>query len=157
METWGYKFSDTSVLNYQCVVELCKKAQGECNGLTPPNCGRGKRSIGHLGHRNRTRPESRDTQIDLVTNVDVLDTLEPDSGVTGPPQDLLKSLNRQIVTFHPRSGAVDSAMLEGKMCLSTPAFGVMMSLTVLLFLTAFISSALICLRVRSGSAKSTQE
>lgn len=34
VETWGFKFSDTSVLNFQCVVELCKKALGECNGLT---------------------------------------------------------------------------------------------------------------------------
>ena len=32
VETHGYKFSDTSVLNYQCVIELCKKAQGECDG-----------------------------------------------------------------------------------------------------------------------------
>nr|CTP81155.1 Bm9508 [Brugia malayi] len=38
VETWGYKFSDTSVLNYQCVVELCKKSAGECEGLTPPTC-----------------------------------------------------------------------------------------------------------------------
>lgn len=38
VETWGYKFSDTSVLNYQCVVELCKKDTGECEGLTPPIC-----------------------------------------------------------------------------------------------------------------------
>lgn len=42
----GYKFSDTSVLNYQCVVELCKKEAGECDGLSPPTCGRHKRSIG---------------------------------------------------------------------------------------------------------------
>jgi hypothetical protein len=35
VEAWGYKFSDTSVLNYQCVVELCKKAQGECDGELP--------------------------------------------------------------------------------------------------------------------------
>ncbi|CEF61003.1 Zona pellucida domain-containing protein [Strongyloides ratti] len=37
-ETFGYKFADTSVLNYQCVVELCKRASGECEGLTPPDC-----------------------------------------------------------------------------------------------------------------------
>lgn len=45
VETHGYKFSDTSVLNYLCVLELCKKATGECAGLTPPSCGRGKRSV----------------------------------------------------------------------------------------------------------------
>lgn len=44
-ETWGYKFSDTSALNYQCVLELCKKGTDECDGLTPPACGRIKRSI----------------------------------------------------------------------------------------------------------------
>ena len=45
METFGYKFSDTTVLNYQCSVELCKKSIDECHGLTPPICGRQKRGI----------------------------------------------------------------------------------------------------------------
>ena len=45
METFGYKFSDTTVLNYQCSVELCKRATQECHGLAPPICGRHKRGV----------------------------------------------------------------------------------------------------------------
>uniref|UniRef100_A0A183BHV3 ZP domain-containing protein n=1 Tax=Globodera pallida TaxID=36090 RepID=A0A183BHV3_GLOPA len=45
VETFGYKFSDTTVLNYQCSVELCKRANNECQGLSPPICGRQKRGI----------------------------------------------------------------------------------------------------------------
>uniref|UniRef100_A0A0N5AWP3 ZP domain-containing protein n=1 Tax=Syphacia muris TaxID=451379 RepID=A0A0N5AWP3_9BILA len=45
VKTFGYKFSDTSVLNYHCVLELCKKSTGECDGLTPPQCQKQRRSI----------------------------------------------------------------------------------------------------------------
>jgi hypothetical protein len=45
VETFGYKFSDSVVLNYQCIIELCKKSTGECRGLTPPSCGRVRRSV----------------------------------------------------------------------------------------------------------------
>lgn len=45
VETFGYKFSDTTVLNYQCTIELCKKATNECLGLSPPICGRHKRDL----------------------------------------------------------------------------------------------------------------
>uniref|UniRef100_A0A915ECQ2 ZP domain-containing protein n=1 Tax=Ditylenchus dipsaci TaxID=166011 RepID=A0A915ECQ2_9BILA len=44
VETFGYKFSDTTVLNYQCTIELCKKSANECQGLSPPICGRHKSS-----------------------------------------------------------------------------------------------------------------
>lgn len=45
METFGYKFSDTTVLNYKCIIELCKRATNECQGLSPPICSRHKRDL----------------------------------------------------------------------------------------------------------------
>ena len=90
-ETWGYKFSDTSVLNYQCVVELCKKAQGECDGLTPPSCGRGKRSARAANmmvlngtHQNTKRKHDevalKENEMDVISGMDILDTLSAGEG-----------------------------------------------------------------------------
>jgi len=158
VETWAYKFSDTSVLDFQCVVELCKKAQGECNGLTPPVCGRGKRSVDTIvvkANRTTTRVESnRDNELDLIASMNVLESLEEEVDQQGIPQDLLKKLNKQL-TYHPRAGLIASDPYGGpndKMCLSTPAFGIMMAITVILFLTAVITSSFMCFRVRYDKA-----
>uniref|UniRef100_A0AC34F2A4 ZP domain-containing protein n=1 Tax=Panagrolaimus sp. ES5 TaxID=591445 RepID=A0AC34F2A4_9BILA len=71
VETWGYKFSDTSVLNYQCVVELCKKEAGECDGLSPPTCGRHKRSIG-----NRRQNEHKlSNEMEVSTTMEIVDQI----------------------------------------------------------------------------------
>ncbi|KAF7638326.1 ZP domain-containing protein [Meloidogyne graminicola] len=66
VETFGYKFSDTTVLNYQCSVELCKKAIDECHGLTPPICGRQKRGIFE---------EKYERRMDLITSLKILDAV----------------------------------------------------------------------------------
>jgi len=151
VETHGYKFSDTSVLNYQCVVELCKKAQGECEGLTPPNCGRGKRSVKTVMVQKtlESKPErlaGSDNEFDLVTSMDVLDTLEEDLDQSGIPQELMNQLNGRPM-YHPRAGLIAGHQPD-KMCISTPAFGVMLAITVILFLTAVITSSFLCFRVR---------
>ncbi|RCN48357.1 hypothetical protein ANCCAN_05505, partial [Ancylostoma caninum] len=39
VEVYGYKFSDANVLNYECVLEVCRSAM-ECENLTPPKCDR---------------------------------------------------------------------------------------------------------------------
>jgi hypothetical protein len=155
VETWAYKFSDTSVLDYQCVVELCKKAQGECNGLTPPVCGRGKRSVDTMvmkaNHTRRTdtkRVESnRDNELDLIANMNVLDTIDEEVSQVGIPQDLLKNLNARLST---KNGEFITSTDDtgDKMCLSTPAFGILLSITVILFLTTVIIISFACNRVR---------
>ncbi len=156
VETHGYKFSDTSVLNYQCVLELCKKAQGECDGLTPPNCGRGKRSARSVNTivvektLETDRLTGSETGFDVVTSMDVLDTLEEDVDQNGVPDELMNQLNGRPY-YHPRSGLLPSFQTE-KMCLSTPAFGIMLAITVILFLTAVITSSFLCFRVRYEKA-----
>lgn len=150
VESWAYKFSDTSVLDYQCVVELCKKAQGECNGLTPPVCGRGKRSVDTVllktNHTSTKRPESnRDNEIDLVANMNVLDTIDEEVNQVGIPENLLKNLNSQL----PGTRGVTVSSGEN-MCMSTPAFGILLSVTVILFLTAVITTSFACIRERHG-------
>ncbi|VDM77240.1 unnamed protein product [Strongylus vulgaris] len=37
VEVYGYKFSDATVLNYECVLEICRSSL-ECEELTPPKC-----------------------------------------------------------------------------------------------------------------------
>jgi len=173
VETWAYKFSDTSVLDYQCVVELCKKAQGECNGLTPPVCGRGKRSVDKnkfiiaaaatSSHNNKTilpkRTETNgDNELDLLVDMNVLDTLDEELGQSGVPQGLLDKLNSPSTNgaYHPRGGYLASSsesFLPGdRMCLSTPAFGMMIALTIILFLTSVITSTFMCFRTRYDKA-----
>jgi len=164
VETWAYKFSDTSVLDYQCVVELCKKAQGECNGLTPPVCGRGKRSVDKrmmILKANKTasaaalprRTESnRDNELDVLVDMNVLDTLDEELGQSGVPQDLLDKLNTHSTSagYHPRGILAGEGFPSDRMCLSTPTFGVMLAITVVLFLTAVITSSFTCIRSRSN-------
>jgi len=157
VETWAYKFSDTSVLDYQCVIELCKKAQGECNGLTPPVCGRGKRSVDgkkYIIHAsNKTRAESiRDNEMDLLTDMNVLDTLDEELGQSGVPQDLLDRLNSRSTIPHPRGILTSEALPADRMCLSTPAFGMMIAIVIILFLTSVITSSFMCFRMRYEKA-----
>uniref|UniRef100_A0A1I8B3Z5 ZP domain-containing protein n=1 Tax=Meloidogyne hapla TaxID=6305 RepID=A0A1I8B3Z5_MELHA len=103
VETFGYKFSDTTVLNYQCSVELCKKAIDECHGLTPPICGRQKRGIfnddeqkGRRSNRknnierNETLPKTfkLNEKMDLVTSLKILDAVYESSEQFGDEQAL---------------------------------------------------------------------
>lgn len=159
-ESWGYKFSDTSVLNYQCVLELCKKAQGECDGLTPPLCGRGKRSaratmlvngtMNNKAHRKHDEAALKENEMDVVSAIDILDTLSADD-LDEPtiPSELMRNLNGPSAAFHPRRYvAADS----DRLCLSTPSFGILLAITVILFVTSVVASAMLCYRSRMEKA-----
>lgn len=151
-----------AVLNYQCVLELCKKAQGECDELTPPRCGRGKRSVEGGETRLVTFDVLKDNEMDVVTSVDILDTLEEEvEEGAAIPNRLIDQLNG--LPYHPRGPSSSPPLLslpsslvgvEGvsgpgeQLCLSTPAFGMMLGISIILFLTAIITSSLLCLRVR---------
>lgn len=37
VETWAFRFSDSSLLNFMCMIETCRKTSGECTGLTVKN------------------------------------------------------------------------------------------------------------------------
>ncbi|KAE9414124.1 hypothetical protein Angca_002499, partial [Angiostrongylus cantonensis] len=41
VEVFGYKFSDATVLNYECVLKVCRSPV-ECENLIPPKCDRNK-------------------------------------------------------------------------------------------------------------------
>uniref|UniRef100_A0A914HLQ5 ZP domain-containing protein n=1 Tax=Globodera rostochiensis TaxID=31243 RepID=A0A914HLQ5_GLORO len=76
VETFGYKFSDTTVLNYQCSVELCKRANNECQGLSPPICGRQKRGIFGNGQPQwMTKRNGTGDNMDLVTSLEMMDAI----------------------------------------------------------------------------------
>lgn len=68
METFGYKFSDSVVLNYQCIIELCKKSTGECRGLTPPACGRVRRSV----QTTQIRKANTEGQLEVSTSLTMM-------------------------------------------------------------------------------------
>ncbi|VDN84259.1 unnamed protein product [Brugia pahangi] len=75
------KVKDTSVLNYQCVVE-CKKSAGECESLTPPtrtSNSRIRRSVVDtiLEKGAHDISDLRNShQIDLVATISMLDNIE---------------------------------------------------------------------------------
>jgi len=142
VETWGFKFSDTSVLNFQCVVELCKKAQGECNGLSPPSCGRGKRSVDNNSLKPMHKRHEIGQGFDLVSNVDVIDNLEPEGDNLAAPQ-FLNHLNKPI------KSDVWSESSIGRLCLSSTAFVLLLSLFSVLFVTALITTILLCHRLKN--------
>jgi hypothetical protein len=158
VETHGYKFSDTSVLNYQCVIELCKKAQGECDGLTPPSCGRGKRSAraanmmiingtlnGNKIHRKHDEAALKENEMDVVSTMDILDTLSADD-LDEPtiPSELMNKLNGPVSYRPHRYATIDS----DRLCLSTPSFGILLAITVILFVTSVVASSMLCYRSR---------
>uniref|UniRef100_A0A7E4ZWE0 ZP domain-containing protein n=1 Tax=Panagrellus redivivus TaxID=6233 RepID=A0A7E4ZWE0_PANRE len=80
VETWGYKFSDSSVLNYQCVIETCKKNAGECDGLTPPACGRKFKRDGSRLQR-RSIDHTPANEFELVASMEILDEI-PAKGIS---------------------------------------------------------------------------
>uniref|UniRef100_A0A914RFH1 ZP domain-containing protein n=1 Tax=Parascaris equorum TaxID=6256 RepID=A0A914RFH1_PAREQ len=103
-ETWGYKFSDTSVLNYQCVVELCRKDVGECDGLSPPSCGRSKREIKTVASRRSRRRTGfqPQTQMDLIATVNMLDSLDED-GISDPrTEKFIRKVSEVVCCFTRR-------------------------------------------------------
>jgi len=149
VDTWGFKFSDTSVLNFQCVLELCKKAAGECDDLTPPKCGRGKRSVSKKDAR-KTEPDSdylTENSFDIVTHMDVLDTFDQDLNMDPPPADLFysnRTIGRDVLT---RRGKF------GETCVSNLSFGILLAIIVITFIVAVVTSSLLCTRLRPLSAK----
>uniref|UniRef100_A0A5S6R150 ZP domain-containing protein n=1 Tax=Trichuris muris TaxID=70415 RepID=A0A5S6R150_TRIMR len=158
VETWAYKYSDTSVLDYQCVVELCKKAQGECEGVTPPNCVRTKRSsiqpsanqvILRANDRiRRSVQHNPDHQIDVTADIRVLETLDEQIGLGNLPEQLMNKLNKPLAQC-PVQEKVESY------CLSLPAVGFLLALISGLFVTTVASSALMAIRRSEDKRKGT--
>ncbi|KRY37442.1 RuvB-like 1 [Trichinella spiralis] len=152
VETWAYKYSDTSVLDYQCIVELCKKSQGECDTMTPPRCVRSKRASANVGnkqlrlHANRQRRHvvhNSDRQFDLLADVRVMDSLVVDQEFGNVPKSIIDKLNRV------NSGVVRNATasdLGDRLCLSAPAVGFLLTLIVALFIAASTTSLLLFTR-----------
>jgi len=98
----------------------------------------------------RRQESNRDNELDLLIDMNVLDTLDEELGQSGVPQDLMDKLNsRSAIGHHPRGGLLAAeAFPSDRMCLSTPAFGMMIAITVILFLTSVITSTFMCLRTR---------
>jgi hypothetical protein len=136
------------------VLELCKKAQGECDGLTPPSCGRGKRSVNTIvvkADRAKAISDMSENEMDVVASMDILDTLdETDLNRPSVSNELLSELNSGVNVFHPRNGLLSPA---DRTCMSNPAFGLLLALTVILFITSMVATTLLCYRVRTFEAK----
>jgi hypothetical protein len=156
VETHGYKFSDTSVLDYMCVLELCKKAAGECNGFVPPTCGRGKRRRRNavvVSPGDEIDPARIGSEMDVASTLQILDTLDEDAEVSGPDAKLMKELNQHAFASRPNGTPYYQAPIqnESQMCLSVPAFTFMIALTVILIVAATVSGAILCSRSSSKS------
>jgi len=101
----------------------------------------------------RRSESNRDNELDLIIDMNVLDTLDEELGQSGVPQDFLDKLNsRSSLAYNPRGILAAEGFAGDKMCLSTPAFGIMMAITVVLFLTAVVTSSYTCIRMRNYKA-----
>ncbi|VDM93145.1 unnamed protein product [Onchocerca ochengi] len=156
VETWGYKFSDTSVLNYQCVIELCKKSAGECEGLTPPACGisnnRIRRSLGHnnssvsLEKNTHYTSDLRTNQIDLIASLSMLDNIE-ENGISDPRSRFFIQ-NAIQSNSGSENGMAIALIATQRICLTYPILGVLLTATSLLL--TILSSIVIFLYRRNG-------
>lgn len=91
----------------------------------------------------------RGNEMDVVANVDILDNMEQDD-VDRPrlSDDFLRSLNGQTM-LSGRHGMVNGRLDDlSKTCLSTPSFGLLIAITIILLLTAVVSSSMLCMRTR---------
>jgi len=84
---WGYKFSRTTELKFRCVVTICDRRQGQCDGLTPPKC-----------DRNQTRIITDEKaeglkNLDVITDMHVLDNFDDQLGDGGVPTSFFHRLN----------------------------------------------------------------
>ncbi|KAK6112364.1 Zona pellucida-like domain family protein [Brugia pahangi] len=150
VETWGYKFSDTSVLNYQCVVELCKKSAGECEGLTPPTCtsnNRIRRSIADNNSSIILKKDAHDVsdlhnshQIDLVATVSMLDNIEENGAFDPRSRYLVREVSQS--NYGSKIGMAVALVASQRVCLTYPILGALLTATSLLLtilLTAVVS------------------
>jgi len=83
---WGYKFSRTTELKFRCVVTICDRRQGQCDGLTPPKC-----------DRNQTRIITDEKaeglkNLDVITDMHVLDNFDDQLGDGGVPTSFFPSI-----------------------------------------------------------------
>ncbi|TKR88284.1 hypothetical protein L596_012549 [Steinernema carpocapsae] len=140
-ETWGYKFSDTSVLNYQCVVELCKKSTGECEGLTPPSCGRRKRRALESSTRFPESHRVNEYNVDVLASITMMDGAKMLEDSIAANDPMIKQFDQMYHT-HPRNpDKADSVGLH-KVCIAQPTFALMMSAIAFLIVssaTAFVT------------------
>ncbi|KAK0414134.1 hypothetical protein QR680_007161 [Steinernema hermaphroditum] len=143
-ETWGYKFSDTSVLNYQCVVELCKKSTGECEGLTPPTCGRRKKraleSSTRFPESHRVN-EYNVNQVDVMASITMRDSakMAEDNVALNDPE--IKQFDQMYFAPHDSGDKAEFVGLH-KVCIAQPTFALMLSAIAFLIVssaTAFIT------------------
>lgn len=123
VETFGYKFSDTTILNYQCTIELCKKSSSECEGLTPPICGKTdtkairakqrRRSITVFTQGSAKNRTNGDMKIDLSASLNIIDTVyENSKSELMPPSSILQNKTLNTVELVEQRQPDDSAVIE---------------------------------------------
>lgn len=133
VEVSGYKFSDASVLNYECVLEVCRSTL-ECAHITPPKCQRDNFENGiHQGPLRRSRSVVSEIglkrgQIDVAATLTMEDALEASSVTSESTLPLLdgSQLNPSL------------PLLSQTICLPT----ISVLFTVALFGLVFVSSVL---------------
>ncbi|KAK6049060.1 hypothetical protein COOONC_13433 [Cooperia oncophora] len=132
VEVLGYKFSDASVLNYECVVEVCRTAE-ECEHLTPPKCNRENREMVFPSEplrRARAADNGHKTsKIEVAATLTMEDTL--DANTVTAEKDILALRNEQYTSVAP--------MLPRTVCF--PALTILFAavLLVFIFLTSTIA------------------
>ncbi|KAL3111426.1 hypothetical protein niasHT_017653 [Heterodera trifolii] len=173
VETFGYKFSDTTVLNYQCSVELCKRANNECQGLTPPVCGRQKRGIFANGQpqwvtkRNGTNKAGGPTaatgggdRMDLMTSLEMMDAIYEGGSVDRRMMDsaIEKALELQQERGEMITQLTEQDDPEGRLaqnCLHAMAVAFCISLIAAVLLISFAVLFVVVIVKRKVNRKAT--
>ncbi|CAI4229315.1 unnamed protein product [Auanema sp. JU1783] len=119
-ETYGYKFSDTNNLNYECVLEICSRTNGECNGLTPPMCDGSddSDSSGILLRRRRRAVREvlpRGGSIDVVASISMIDSMNESQVIE---EMAVVNETTTLVTFKPFMESLQYLWNEETVCLS---------------------------------------
>uniref|UniRef100_A0A914Q381 ZP domain-containing protein n=1 Tax=Panagrolaimus davidi TaxID=227884 RepID=A0A914Q381_9BILA len=119
------KFPDRDSVDFQCAIHMCVRDEGNCNGITPPNCGSG-RSRRHIDSSNVT--SSAD---DWKLHAQRLTVMDIDSKITD--SDLGKLFNNFPSSSSPEFSKLQNLEDRENLCVSVLSFGLLIASTTFLF------------------------
>uniref|UniRef100_A0A914YYI6 ZP domain-containing protein n=1 Tax=Panagrolaimus superbus TaxID=310955 RepID=A0A914YYI6_9BILA len=121
------KFPDRDFVDFQCAIHMCVRDEGNCNGITPPNCGTTGRSRRHIDPNNITLSSPDD---DWKLHAQRLTVMDIDSKVTDT--DLGKLFNDQSIS-PPEFSKLQDPLNQENLCVSVLHFGLLIASTTFLF------------------------
>uniref|UniRef100_A0A914W3C4 ZP domain-containing protein n=1 Tax=Plectus sambesii TaxID=2011161 RepID=A0A914W3C4_9BILA len=152
VSTWGFKFSDQNLINFDCAVETCNTETGDCNGhVTPPKCGRRTRRSKAL-----LPTKQPDDAHDFSASAIILDDFNDAQMNTREEELVLRADNNTAFQLQSlgwnilREGAFVRGSRPEEVCLSRLGYSTLMAVIALLFSTSLSLVAVVCTRLPSA-------